>query len=244
MLAARWEGRVVAAADVVVFNSAAVAQATAAGYPNIGPAKVRVILNGSDAPRRAAATPIPRDIPIRFRHFGTLYQGRSLEPLLHALRALRDERAVDIELYGASEWRAATTVPAVRITQWGTVTHSEAIAAMREPAILVLVQPQHFNRQIPTKLFEYLCTGNPVLVLASRHSAAWALAAQYARCFLLEYGAEDSHGSTVSALVDQWRNGKLRQEATAGDTGHFTKASVGREFVEIVRAVSRSGGCP
>jgi hypothetical protein len=113
---------------------------------------------------------------------------------------------------------------------------------MREPAVLVLVQPPHFDRQIPTKLFEYLCTGNPVLVMASRDSAAWALATQYARCKLLEYGAAASHEKIIADLCDQWRSGKLCQAATADDTSHFTKAAVGHEFIGMVEEVSRRGG--
>jgi hypothetical protein len=105
---------------------------------------------------------------------------------------------------------------------------------MQEPSVLVLVQPERFARQIPTKLFEYLCTGNPVLVIATADSAAWQVAREFARCTLLDLRAPNEHAEVIGRLVRDWREGMLCQEATVEDTARFTKQAIGREFLEVV----------
>lgn len=241
-LGRRWERQVVHQAEVLLFNSPGVAEAAAESYPDGGRRPSRVIVNGADMGRRESPAPIPAAAPVRFRHFGTLYQGRSLDPLIEAIGASNAETGtpVDLELFGLSEWPVPDQLPAgVAIRVCGTLPHRDAVSRMAEPAVLVLVQSPNFDRQIPTKLFEYLFTGNPVLVVANRTSAAWALARDYSRCRLFDLGADPtSNGAVIADLVRMWRGGELCQERTMEDTASLTKAAVGAQFVSLVREVA------
>ena len=238
-LAVRWEREALAAARVVLFNSPGLAAHAAAHYPEPEFPAPRTIFNGSSAPRRAAAVEIDGATPLRFRHFGTLYQGRSMDPLISALCRVPELRAdvATVELFGVSSWPVPVQLPrGIEVATYDTLPHSEALVRMQEPAVLVLVQPNEFAQQIPTKLFEYLATGNPILIVAPTDGAAWQLGRRFARCHLLDPAHEET-AAGVAELVRKWRAGRLRQERTVEDTAALTKAAVGAEFVELVRAI-------
>src|SRR6185503_7871265 len=81
--------------------------------------------------------------------------------------------------------RAHTAGISVECTPY--VPYSAATQLMSEPAILLVVQSADFAAQIPTKLYEYLRTGNPLLVLSGEDSAVWRFASQFERCRRLDF---------------------------------------------------------
>jgi hypothetical protein len=105
---------------------------------------------------------------------------------------------------------------------------------MRKPGVLLVIQMPQCIRQIPTKMFEYLASGNPVLVLADEASAVWEFAKTYSRCFRLDHTDQAHNRTTMASLIRSWGEGGLRQSRAVEDTGGFTKPAVGREFVRIL----------
>ncbi|HKW12194.1 MAG TPA: glycosyltransferase, partial [Gemmatimonadaceae bacterium] len=239
----RWEATVLGESAVVCFNSPRVAS-TATSITPLGD-RVRVILNGSDVSRQNAPTVVPNAAPLRFRHIGSLYHGRSVVSLIRALEELiaagkLQPEEVLVELIGHKEPAAGragigeTRVPVEFIPH---LRFSEVSKRMAEPGVLVAVQTELFANQIPTKLFDYLCTGNPIFVLGPRSSADWDLASQFGRCHHLDLNVTDHNRATVERIIDQWRRGELLQEASAEDTRHLAKQPIGAEFVRLVEDV-------
>jgi hypothetical protein len=240
--AEREEERIVRQARLLLFNSPALAAAADRAYPRPDHPPRLTIVNGSDAPRRETPETIPAAEPLVIRHFGSLYRGRSIAPLLGALGTLIGEGTlaadeVRVELVGRSEETIAA--PPVAVRETATVPHAEALRLMREPSLLLLVQPPAFARQIPTKLFEYLCAGNPLLVQAPAESAAWAVARDYPFAHLVDAGDPAGAAAALREVVRRWRAGELRMERTVEATAALTKRAVGEQFVAaLARLVS------
>jgi hypothetical protein len=114
------------------------------------------------------------------------------------------------------------------------VKFTEAVARMSEPCVLVSVQTEQHANLIPTKLFDYLCTGNPVLVLSPDASASWDVARKYSRCHRLDLEPTEHNRKVLGRLFDLWRAGCLRQEASVVDTACLSKQPIGEQFVRLV----------
>ena len=245
----RWEATVLAEATVVLFNSPRVADVARARH-GLGD-RARTILNGSAVERRSAPRAFPAEPPIRFTHYGSLYVGRTLRPLVVELaRMLSDgglsPSELEVDLVGAG---AVPDAEHIGLTNAGIPTRlipqlpfGEATAAMQGPSVLVASQPESCVRQVPTKLFDYLCTGNPVLVLTPEDSATWDLARRFSRCVRLDLQPSPHNTQAVAALVARWRGGQLRQERTSDDTAEWSKHSTGAEFVQLIETVIGSDG--
>jgi hypothetical protein len=124
------------------------------------------------------------------------------------------------------EFRAVSTLP-----------YTEAAERMMEPAVLLVVQPSNLNVQIPTKLYDYLCTGNPILVMAAENSATWRAAHDFGRCARLQPSESAANEAVLRRLVDEWRSGNLTQERTVEDTEALSKKAVGEMFLAAVEPI-------
>jgi hypothetical protein len=243
----RWEQRVLADAAVVCFNSPRLASVSAQ-LSTLG-SRTCVILNGSDVPRQAETTVIPNSRPLRLRHFGSLYVGRTVFPLVKALDDLitggairRDE--VEVDLIGDIE--SAFKAEQLKNTQvivnfTPHLKFSEAAKLMSEPSVLICMQTDLHVNLIPTKLYDYLCTGNPILALSSAGSATWDISSQYKRSYRLDLESVEWNRGVLLRLIESWRRGELRQESAVDDTRHLAKEALGAEFVRLVERVAANG---
>jgi hypothetical protein len=240
----QWEARVLSDASLVCFNSPRLAS-EAATRTGLGD-RFRVLLNGSDAPRRGVDLPFPRGSKLAFRHFGSVYAGRSVWPLVAALDGLIasgdvDATELELELIGDTECSAehraqlvSTRVP-VRFTPH--LRFSDAVERMSEPSLLISMQSAEHSRLIPTKLFDYLCTGNPVLVMSPAESASWDLSRHFSRCIRLDGEPSQENSIALQRLIAEWRRGELVQRRTVDDTSALSKPQIGLEFCGLLEGL-------
>ena len=242
-LAAGIEGGVIRTAALTTTNSPGISDAIRAGYPNLDGVDVVTILNGSDARRRTADCPFQGSTGLVARHFGSLYAGRRISPLLAAMaERSREGSAWRAEQYGpapaAADIEGLDPAIASMLTVRAPVEFHRAVDRMHEPAVLVMIQPAILSRQVPTKLYDYLCSGNPVLVLATERSAAWQVARRFERAFRADPDDAAAISRTLAAVEDLHRSGDLRQVATGDDTAVLSKQAIGTEFIEVASRVA------
>jgi hypothetical protein len=245
-LAKRWEQQALECADLVLFNSPGIRAAATAHYRTLDSRPTVTILNGSDAPRRQFTAPIPAVGSLPIRHFGNLYRGRSVQALVVALRSLLERGAmrpgeVRLDLIGRRELDEAIppTSAELPIQTVPTIPYAEASERMMEPSILFVSQPPNLNIQIPTKLYDYLCTGNPVLVLAREDSSTWSVARSFTRCRRLDHDDVAKNAELLVEMLEAWRSGRLLMERAVEDTRTLSKRALGEEFVRAVSAALR-----
>jgi hypothetical protein len=241
-----WEAQILSDASFVLFNSPRLA--AAAGTHARIHGRSCVLLNGSDVPRRQADSVVSPDAPLRFRHLGSLYAGRTVLPLVRALeslmsRGLVGEEDVAVELIGDHELPhgelSALRRSPVSVQFTPHLPFARAAAEMAEPAVLLAVQSAELATLIPTKLFDYLCTGNPLAVLSPDASATWDIARAFTRCHRLDPEPSDRNSLVLARLIEDWRAGGLRAVRSVEDTAHLTKRHIGAEFVALVDGVIR-----
>ena len=242
--AERWEAEVLADAMVVTFNSPRLASYTTE-RSRLGN-RARVILNGSDVARQPAAVVVPSSTPLSFRHFGSLYAGRTVWPLVRALDDLIAAGVarpddVRLELIGdgqpAGAQRDQLLSTRVPVTFTPQLKFTDAARRMSEPCVLISTQTEEHVNLIPTKLYDYLCTGNHIVVLSPHASASWDVAAGFPRCHRLDLVPTERNTTVITGLVDAWRHGSLRQEASVADTASLAKPQLGADFVRLIESV-------
>jgi hypothetical protein len=249
LFGAHLEDRVIRDAAMVIANSPGITDGLRSGYPALTDSRLKTIVNGSNACRREVGRRFPGSGPIVARHFGSLYAKRKIGPLLAAaVRRNEDGKHWSVEQYGpdpGAEYLGALP-PAGRelLELFEPLPFQDAVRRMHEPGLLVMIQPALLSRQVPTKLFDYLCTGNPVLLLATEESSAWEIARRFDRCFRADPGDVEEILRILTALGDRRTAGELMQVPTRDDTRHLTKASIGLEFTSNVERVLRRSRSP
>jgi hypothetical protein len=234
-LSVRLQRQILDAADLVLFNSRELCDTIGSEST----ARVVTVLNGSDMPRNSDLRVLSPDRRLIFRHFGSLYGDRSLRPLLEVLATAADwpeGLRPSLEQFGFGSESALPSGMGVQVRSRPAVPFSQAVMEMNRAAILVVVQPDRFRHQIPTKTYDYLCTGNPILVLSPEQSAVWSLAAGFERCVRADPANPVEIRRVVQNLLEEWQAGTLFQ-VPADDTYWLTKSVLNEEFVAEIEAI-------
>jgi len=246
-IAEAMEARVVGASALVISNSPGITAALRDGHRRLREGNAQTILNGSDARRREEERPFPARGATVVRHFGSLYAGRRIAPVLRAAGSFgaADGSPWRVEQYGSRPVAGdLDSVPAhdrELLSVHETLPFREAVDRMHEPGLLLVIQPPLVARQVPTKLYDYLSTGNPVLLLAAEDSAAWEIARPFDRCRRADPDDVEGIARVLSSLGDSMRAGELRQVDAREDTARLTKESVREAFVRsLERGIGRA----
>lgn len=164
-----------------VFTTQRALETCKARFPEVDPAKFRVIENGFDEDEFArlmeeAAPPPARGRRVTLLHSGILYKnGRNPAAFLAALAGLKAAGRVDAESLRVV-LRAPGDIPGVaaQVSSQGLddivevlppLSYREALNEMLAADGLMLFQGTPFNNQIPAKIYEYFRAGKPVLGL-------------------------------------------------------------------------------
>ncbi|NOT28706.1 MAG: glycosyltransferase [Acidobacteria bacterium] len=146
-------------------------------------ARFRVVPNGCDPEEfdQLKRPPLDPDAPFVLLHAGSLYAGRTPQPLLNALAvAIRagiiDPRRFRLRLLGTT---ALSDLSAVsrdlgieEIVEFiPRVARDESLRAMMSASALLLLQPGH-TISVPGKVYEYLASGRPILAIAEEGEIA------------------------------------------------------------------------
>ena len=205
-------------ADAIVANTDAVLERWQREYPAYRN-KLFHIANGFDPEEMSTAAPIPPRPRRVMAHVGSIYTGRHPVPVLHSLERLIRNGRLDpanilVHLIGAIDW---TLVPDHEIFRRlgdlgcirapGTaMPRTEAQQIMREADYLLLldVVTSDAGQQIPSKIFEYIPIGRPILATTTRNSPVDRLLARagipYA-CVYPDSASEETDTAVMRILL-------------------------------------------
>jgi glycosyltransferase involved in cell wall biosynthesis len=184
----------------------------------------------------------------RFAHLGSFGGSRNPDVLLAAVRQLLEERpalaeTVRLDFYGHSDAASARRlrefpVPGV-VTNHGRVPRREALAAMRDTDILILIQNiDDFSAEtIPSKVYEYLAAGRPILGLVHRNAELAGMLAALGHT-AVEAGDVGAVRGAVSELRRRWEKGTLEEPARSP----YTIASAVERLVAIAESREQGSG--
>lgn len=174
---ARLERRVAAEADAVVYLVDETRRRAEKRVP-FG-ARPATIYAGA-VPRAVPLGPseAPPEGGIVLSHFGTLAETRTLAPLIEGVRVLEGREPAKAALLRVVQHGHASGAARREGDRWpgriafaGRLGHQQALAAMARAQVLLLVQDRAeiSAESIPSKVFEYLHAGRPVLGLIHRN---------------------------------------------------------------------------
>jgi Glycosyl transferase 4-like domain len=177
------ERSVVKHADIIVTTTDRMAEALRERYRELGEKKVVCLPNSIDSDKFASVAP-PKYEPFTITYAGTLYEGRTPEPLFQAVgRLIREGRIsaaqIRIKLVGqcALIEGVDTRVVARRhgvesvVEVAAPLPYSDVIRIMQQSHLLLVLSPAHHRLAIPAKLYDYLGSGSKILGIAEAGAA-------------------------------------------------------------------------
>ena len=183
----RWlERLVVTHADLVLFNVDRLRNAYRSRYADLPGAKFVYIPNGIRDTRVAA--PATKYDQFTICYTGSLYVGRSPEPVMQAIARLRDEgklpaRGIRLKLVGQCGTIDGVPTAAVVakyglqefVDVEGPVPYAAAFEMVQRSHLALLLAP-NLPYQIPAKFYDYLAAGTRMLAIAEEGGTADVLA--------------------------------------------------------------------
>ncbi|MBR9910195.1 MAG: glycosyltransferase family 4 protein [Gammaproteobacteria bacterium] len=184
-LSCKLEKQVVEAADLVIANTESLKQQFIDDYPEID-GKVKVLTNGYGEhliDLLAAVTGPELSAPYELCHYGSVYELRKPDRLLEAMSGLVEQgRLQPGQLivrfrghWGVEDADCNTLADALEqagfISREPALAHQDYLKAMKQSQYLLILQ-QDFPLQIPGKLYEYIATGRPVVMIGGRGATA------------------------------------------------------------------------
>ena len=178
------EKKVIENADLTLFNVERLKNAYRERYAHVPGKKFVFIPNGITPRALEDADPVMKFENFTLSYTGSLYVGRSPEPVFQAVSQLIQEgrttpKAVRINLVG--HCRTVEGVPIDRLIQkYGlessvevhdSLPYSDALKIIRRSHIALLFAP-NLPFQIPAKVYDYLGTGSSILAIAEEGASA------------------------------------------------------------------------
>jgi len=245
---ARFERFVVGSAALVIANTRSLRDEFRTRYPEQPGPRIEAVYNsveGTLAPgARGLATP---DTRIRLTHAGFLYGPRDPATLLRAVARRRRATADDvaIELVGAVEleYRLDRLLDELAIadivTVHGPVPHARCSVMLKESDALLLLQPGT-RTQLPSKLFEYVTFGKPILTIAERDGETYRFAAEELHAPVGACDDEADIAAAIDRLVDDVRRTGVDSAAWQRMLAAYSASAVTGQFLELLDWVADS----
>ena len=238
------EGKVLAAADRLVFTSRETLELVMSKYPRGLKAKARVVAHAYD-PEQFPAREGAAGGPLVIRYLGDLYNHRSPEPLFRALAHTLSERpqllsGVRFEIVGSTYEldlgaMGLNALPEGMVAVKPSVKYLDSLTLMAgADGLLVIDAPAEVSVFLPSKLIDYVGAGRPVLGITPPGTAADLIRR------LGGWVADPSDVPAVAAALQTFvaylreRQGAREPWGDAGVRRGFAVATVSREFEGIL----------
>jgi glycosyltransferase involved in cell wall biosynthesis len=187
-----------------------------------------------------------------FAHFGTLNGTRNLVVFLKALRLLLDADRIDpdcirLDIYGSLDGGSKRAIQQFSlggmVTNHGVLARKDALAVMQRTDCLLLIQNTIFfsSETIPSKVYEYLLSGRPILGLV-HHNAELHAMLRNSGNFPVPADQPEAVANVVENIVARFRESSLSTWAASRE---WTVAGAVDQLIrlgeEAVRRKNRPG---
>lgn len=177
----------------------------------------------------AGAVPFQGSVPYtkgeicHVAHFGSLGGSRNLNCFLHAWGALLDEKpdmsgSLNLDLYGSNKKNLNRQREKFKYGQTihvhGKLKRQEAVFFMRTTDVLLLIQNTDdvSFETIPSKVYEYLHTGRPILALLYRNPELQDMLEAMGH-IVVQADDEKAIKKGLETYIDHWKQNRLQSSA-------------------------------
>jgi glycosyltransferase involved in cell wall biosynthesis len=185
-------------------------------------------------------------------HTGTFYQSRQPDVLVQGFLQFLDRvpvaaRNARLRLFGTSlDTDVATMTRAPQIEVRGWTQHADIVRALRESAVLLMVQHSQDGVEltIPGKVYEYMATGNHILALQGRHRELDRILRAYGHSTLLRAYEPRAVAAALEGLYSRWSAGELATRRPPAFVARFSRIEASRKLADLLeRACSNRRKC-
>jgi glycosyltransferase involved in cell wall biosynthesis len=247
------EQYVVRTADLVIANTCGLRDEFRNRYSGSSAPRFEAIYNSVDRSVVAASGASRSTRRVRLVHAGFLYGPR--DPLTF-LRAVAKRR--ETLMPGAAEDLVVDLVGAVQleysiherlselgivdvVTVHGPLPHAQCEAMLKDADAFLLLQPGT-KTQLPSKLFEYVTFGKPILTLGEPGGETYRFASEVLQSLVADCNDEAAIVASIDRLVNDVRSGNAI-DARAWQTAlsRYSAAAVNEQFLESLDWVASGG---
>jgi glycosyltransferase involved in cell wall biosynthesis len=233
------ERKVVEEASYVTFADETM---EACGLAHDDPRRV-VIYNGVDPddllpPPAQVQSPNQRFL---LSYVGSFYGSHDGAETFAAIRRLMDRgeldpRTFELRIVGHAEIDRRK-LEALPVSFTGYVSHEQALAEMAGASVLLYSRPPD-DRVLSGKIFEYLCSGRPVLSVAHPDGLASKLVAELGAGWCTDVRDAESVTRTLRDVLAQWQQGELEARPGVREEvlRRFSRRKLAAELAEVLRA--------
>lgn len=187
------------------------------------------------------AESVPTGGPLQVTHLGWLGAFRSIKPLLEAVGSLSDPEAIRIEHYGLidpSEEALLRDAPCPAFVR-PQVPHREAVTLMAKSDVLLAIPGNRVPAALTGKLFEYLRTRRPILLIAGP-GAARDLAQRLGIRSICSPDDAPGIRAELQELLRLKRSGQLRATSDPAMVRDLDRDRSARSMVSLLQSVVQS----
>jgi glycosyltransferase involved in cell wall biosynthesis len=241
-----WEQRVLRKADAILANAPNARIAFQEAYPDVRH-KVLDLPNGYDPERFPVSPPTPGPV-CRIVHAGQLYAGREPHVLLDALQGAQCAKPFRVEFLGRTTYDKGADFAADLarrglegvVVGTGQLPYAQALEAMCQADVLLLIDNPGRRVGVPAKLYEYLGAGRPILALAEPDGdVAEVLRASGAPYRLASPSRPEEVRQALVEMVEAVGQGTVG--APAPERLAFTREHLAERLADILDGLWRSG---
>ena len=162
---------------------------------------------------------------VRLVHIGTLSSTRNLKGILTALDVLNTDNSKILDTLGIYQYGHADKAVETSSRKYpehihlmGRVSHQEALEIMTKSEALLLIQDRSdiSKETIPSKVYEYLNSGRPILGLVYRNPELAGILESHGH-IAVQVDDPDAVAGALKIIVAKWRDGKLSEGLIPSD---------------------------
>ena len=246
-----WERRVLKHCRGVVVTTNTFRENLVAGFDDINiNDKITVIYNGVDeADYRDADTTVRKNDRFTVSYFGNLYGFRNPSQFIKALAKWIDlnpavKNRVKVDFWGSCDEGYMLDMSKHHLDKViafnSRIPQREAMRKMLETDLLLLIQgtDPRANDAIPTKLFEYLATGKPILAFFPEGEAADILL-EHGNHLVISRPDIDSIVAYLQRHFSLWENAPNSREVGVEIAPSFNRRYQTKQLAEFLNSVLR-----
>jgi hypothetical protein len=203
--------------------------------------KFHVIENGHSNTQGSSSSAIDKEIKI-FQHSGSLYSDyRKVDQLFMALKRLKYNNIISSENFrlvfrgeppGTKTLELITKNEILDIIDFKPkVSHLESFHEMQSSFVNVVIQPEIFYLQIPSKIYQCIHANRPLLVITPKSGATYNLAKNDNYCHLA--WSQDEICASITALIED-PNGFDPDKVDHFDYSLDTRAT---DFIKLIESI-------
>lgn len=239
----RFEAKLLAVADTIVFTSPGTIEKYSQRYPDLISKKIKLITNGFDSSNFPKVNePVKKSQKKVFLHSGIIpvYE-RNPDNFFLAIQALKEKDILNSKQH---EFRLRACgfedVYKQRIKELGiddlvtfpaAIGYEEALLEMQAVDALMVFQGKTCNWQIPAKIFEYMQAQRPVLAWVDHGSDTEGVLAS---CGMADFIAPLSNATAISEVLERFvKAGNWSLKSSGYE--HFERKALTGQLAELIK---------